>query len=235
MKSKTANRYIALILVLWGMVTACSKMDDYKKYLADGPIIYTGRVDSVKLYPGNNRILLTMLLRSDPKITKVRLYWNDRNNSTEQNMVRSSGVDTVKFMLTSMAEGTYNFEIYTYDNAGHSSVLVTADGQVYGQNYINSLFNRSLRSVAYIGGSKARLVWYGPSSQTIGQQIKYTDSLGAGIDFIEPVFKPNGQSKDTTILTNFKKLNYFQYRTLYKPDPNALDTFYSQYQSVQVL
>lgn len=230
MKSKTVKRYIASILVIFlGILTACSKMDDYKKYLADGPIIYTGRVDSVKLYSGNSRILLTMLLRSDPKITKVRLYWNDRNNSAEQNIVRSSGVDTVKFMLTNMAEGTYNFEIYTYDNAGNSSVLVTADGQVYGQNYINSLFNRSIKSITYKNRDTTFLKWYGPSAQTLGQQINYTDSLGV----LRNVY---AAKEDTmTVLYRFKRQNFFQYRTLYKPDETALDTFYSQYLSVQVL
>jgi len=228
------KNYLAILLIT-GIIVSCSKMDEYKDFLKDGPIVYTGRVDSIKVYPGNNRILLTMLLLSDPKITRVTVYWNDKNDSVVQNIVRTSGVDTVRFMLTNMPEGTHNFNIYTYDDAGHSSIKVDTIGIVYGQNYINSLFNRSLRNVAYIGGSKARLVWYGPSTQTIGEQIKYTDSLGANIDFIEPVYKPNGQIKDTTILNNFKKLNYFQYRTLYKPVPEALDTFYSQYLSVQVL
>lgn len=223
------------MLIMAAAIFSCTKMDAYKDFIKDGPIIYTGRVDSIKVYPGNSRILLTMLLLSDPKITKVKIYWNDKKDSAVQNIVRTSGVDTVKFMLTNMPEGTHTFNIYTYDDKGHSSIKVDTLGIVYGQNYINSLFNRSLRSVNYIGGSKARLIWYGPSSQTIGEQIKYTDSLGANIDFIEPVYKPNGQTKDTTILNNFKKLNYFQYRTLYKPVPNAIDTFYSLYQSVQVL
>ena len=218
-----------VITVAFGFALGCSRMDDYKKYLADGPIIYTGRVDSVKTYPGNNRIQLTMLLLSDPKITKVKVYWNNRNDSSVQNITRSSGVDTVKFMLTNMAEGSYNFEIYTYDNAGHTSVLVTADGQVYGQNYINSLFNRAIKSITYKNRDTTFLKWFGPSMQTLGQQINYTDSLGV----FRNVYAP--QQDTMTLLYRIKKNSFFNYRTLYKPDVNAIDTFYSQSQSVQVL
>jgi hypothetical protein len=218
-----------IISVALGFALGCSRMDDYKKYLADGPIIYTGRVDSVKTYPGNNRIQLTMLLLSDPKITKVKVYWNNRSDSSVQNITRSSGVDTVKFMLTNMVEASYNFEIYTYDNAGHSSVLVTADGQVYGQNYINSLFNRSIRSITYKNKDSTFVKWFGPSLQTLGQQINYTDSLGV----FRNVYAP--QQDTMTLLYRIKKNSFFNYRTLYKPDPNAIDTFYSQYQAVQVL
>jgi hypothetical protein len=232
MRSKTKiNFAIALLIVsvATGFALGCSRMDDYKKYLADGPIIYTGRVDSVKTYPGNNRIQLTMLLLSDPKITKVKVYWNNRNDSSVQNITRSSGVDTVKFMLTNMAEGSYNFEIYTYDNAGHSSVLVTANGQVYGQNYINSLFNRSIKSITYKNRDTTFVKWFGPSMQTLGQQINYTDSLG----LFRNVYAP--QQDTMTLLYRIKKNAFFNYRTLYKPDVNAIDTFYSQSQSVQVL
>ena len=232
MKSKTFRNCataVVIISLIAGIITACTKMDDYKKYLKDGPIIYTGRVDSVNAYPGNNRILLTMLLLSDPKITKVKVYWNGRNDSSVQNIVRSSGVDTVKFMLTNMAEGTYSFEIYTYDNNGHSSVLVSADGQVYGQGYINSLFNRPIKSVTYRNRDTTLVKWFGASAQTVGEEMKYTDSLGSLRNVFAPV-------QDTmTLLYRIKRNAFFQYRTLYKPDIKAIDTFYSQYQSVQVL
>ena len=232
MKSETFRNYataVVIISLIAGIITACTKMDDYKKYLKDGPIIYTGRVDSLTVYPGKNRVLLTMLLLSDPKITKVKVYWNNRHDSSVQNIVRSSGVDTVKFMLTNLAEGTYSFEVYTYDNSGHSSVLVTADGQVYGQGYINTLFNRPIKSVTYRNRDTTLVKWFGASAQTLGEEMKYTDSLGV----LRNVYTP---MQDTmSLLYRIKRNAFFQYRTLYKPDIKAIDTFYSQYQSVQVL
>jgi hypothetical protein len=222
---------IGLITALTiALLISCSKMNDgYKDFIKDGEIIYTGRVDSVKTYPGKNRIGLSMLLLSDPKISKVKMFWNSKGDSASKDIVRTAGVDTVKFMLNSMAEGSYSFEIYTHDNNGHSSIKTVASGMVYGQNYTNSLFNRSLKSVTYLPGSKAKLIWFGPSLQTTGQEITYIDSLGM------PRYEFISRTKDSTILNNFKKLDYFQYRTLYKPEATAIDTFYTGYQSVQVL
>lgn len=219
-----------LVLSVVVILFSCSKMDDgYKDFIKDGEIIYTGRADSVKTYPGNNRILLSMLLLSDPKISTVKVYWNNKADSAVKSIVRNAGVDTVYFMLNNMPEASYSFEIYTYDNNRHSSVKTESIGMVYGQNYINSLFNRSLKSVTYLPGSKARLVWFGPSVQTVGQHIAYTDSLGIA----KAAFIP--RTEDTTYLLNFKKNASFQYKTLYKPETNAIDTFSTSYQSVQVL
>ena len=222
------NKFYLLLLIVAGAFVACTKMEDtYKEFVQNGEIIYTGRVDSVKTYPGNNRIALTMLLLSDPKIIKVKVLWNNKADSAVKDVVRTTGVDTVKFMLTNMPEGTYAFEIYTYDNQGHSSIKTEAIGIVYGQNYVNSLFNRPLKSMIY-AASKATLKWYGPSAQTVGQQINYTDSFNVAKD----VFVPKADTM--TVLTNFKKGATFQYRTLYLPAVNAIDTFYSAYEVKQV-
>ncbi|HEX7903214.1 MAG TPA: DUF4998 domain-containing protein [Chitinophagaceae bacterium] len=230
MRAIKYSGYCFFIVLSIAILFSCTKMDDgYKDFIKDGEIIYTGRVDSVKTYPGNNRILLSMLLLSDPKISTVKVYWNNKADSAVKNVVRSAGADTVYFMLNNMAEGSYPFEIYTYDNNKHSSVKTESIGISYGQNYINSLFNRSLKSVTY-SASKATLKWFGPSSQTVGQQISYIDSLGVA----KTVFAAKADTM--TILNNFKRLDFFQYKTLYKPDANALDTFYTtSSQSVQVL
>ncbi|HEX7844933.1 MAG TPA: DUF4998 domain-containing protein [Chitinophagaceae bacterium] len=229
MRINQFNKFYLLLLMIAVAFVACSKMEDtYKEFVQNGEIIYTGRVDSVKSYPGKNRTALTMLLLSDPKISKVKVFWNNKTDSAVKDVVRTTGVDTVKFMLTNMTEGTYAFEIYTYDNQGHSSIKTDAIGIVYGQNYINSLFNRPLRSMTY-AASKATLKWYGPSAQTIGQQINYTDSLNVA----QSIFVPKADTM--TVLSNFKKLGTFQYRTLYLPEVNAIDTFYSAYEVKQVL
>ena len=60
---------------------SCSKWDDYKKYTAAGETIYSGKMDSVKTFPGNQRIKITGLLPADPKITKCKITWNDGRDS----------------------------------------------------------------------------------------------------------------------------------------------------------
>lgn len=223
-----------LMLLLGGSVLSCSKMDDtYRDFIKDGEIIYPGKPESLQTFPGNNRIDVSMLLTSDPKITKVKVFWNNGLDSTEKAVQRSSGVDTVRISLANIPEGTYTFEIYTYDKDGHRSVKSDVIGNVFGERYISSLYNRTLNSIRYVGDSKVRLIWVEAAEQMIGQEIRYTDSLGVSHTLIEPRgLKPDGTPvKDTTILATFGKGGSFDFRTLFKPDPASLDTFYSDFET----
>jgi hypothetical protein len=222
-----------LALLLGSLVLSCSKMDDtYRDFIKDGEIVYPAKVESVQTFTGNKRMDLSMLLTSDPNITKVKVFWNNGKDSAEKSVQRTSGVDTVRFALHNIEEGTYTFNIYTYDQAGHRSVKTDIIGNVYGDRYTGALYNRSLKSVTYLTGSKARLIWIGPAAQMIGQEIKYTDSLGVAQRFLEPLYKADGITlKDTTVLATFKKGSAFEFRTLFKPESASLDTFYSGYET----
>ena len=223
-----------LLVVLSGFILSCSKMDStYRDFIKDGEIIYPGKPESLQTFPGNNRVEVSMLLTSDPKITSVKVFWNNGVDSAVKAVQRTSGVDTVRFLLTSIPEGTYTFDIYTYDKDGHRSVKSDIIGNVFGERYVSSLYNRTLSSTSYIGGSKARLIWVEAAEQMIGQEIQYTDSLGVLQTLVEPrSLKPDGTpAKDTTILAAFEKGGSFNFRTLFKPDPASLDTFYSDFET----
>jgi hypothetical protein len=207
----------------------------YKDFVKDGEIIYPGKVDSVKAYPGNNRINLSMLLISDPKISKVKMFWNNGTNeeSVEKTIQRTSGVDTVWFSINNLAEGTYTFTIYTYDNDGNRSVKTEKIGTVYGDRYISQLVNRAVKSATYVTSIKGAVVkWFGVGSEVVGEEIIYTDSLNVVKKQIEKYASP---ADSVTTLPAYKKGSSFQYRTLYKPTPVAIDTFYSNVETKQVL
>lgn len=219
------------LVLLCGSVLSCSKMDDtYKDFIKDGEIIYPAKVEAVQTFTGNTRIDLSMLLTSDPKITKVKVFWNNGKDSVEKAIQRSTGVDTVRFSLNNIAEGTYTFDIYAYDKEGHRSIKTDIIGNVFGERFINSLYNRTLKSVSLKNGI-AKLEWVGATEQMIGQEIKYTNSQGVAISFIEPRYDNAGKSIDSTFLSSFKKGDSFEFRTLFKPEVNSLDTFYSNYES----
>jgi len=222
-----------LMVLLVGLILSCSKMDStYSDFIKNGEIIYPGKPEGLQTYSGNNRIGISMLLTSDPKINKVKIFWNNGLDSAEKAVQRTSGIDTVRFSLTNIPEGTYTFTVYTYDKDDHRSVKSDVIGNVFGERYTNSLYNRTLSSATYIGGSKARLIWVGPADQMIGQEIRYTDSLGVLQTLIEPRYKADGSTlKDTTILTTFKKGSSFNFRTLFKPEPASIDTFYSSFET----
>jgi len=63
------------VLCLSGFLAiTCDKMDStYRDFLQDGPIIYSQRVDSVHVYSGRNRVLVTWDPIKDPRVSKVKI------------------------------------------------------------------------------------------------------------------------------------------------------------------
>jgi hypothetical protein len=227
--------YQGIIVICFAFLFACSKMDDtYDDFIKDGEVVYTARVDSARSYPGNNRMDLSMLLTADPRISKVKVYWDagGQGDSTEKAVQRTAGVDTVRFSFNKLAEGTYTFYIYTYDNAGHRSIKTDVIGTVYGEKYIAQLVNRAIKSGAYNDiTNTATIKWFGVGTDVIGEEIIYTDLQGV---VRKRLYKHEGIADSLTILPDYKKGNSFQFRTLYKPASNAIDTFYSNYENRQV-
>jgi hypothetical protein len=235
MRVKKYKVYGAMAALGCALFFSCSKMDDtYDDFIKDGEIVYTAKVDSAKIYPGNNRMRLSMLLISDPRISNVKVYWDagGRPDSTEKAVQRTAGVDTVWFSFPKLAEGTYTFYIYTHDNAGHQSIKSDIIGTVYGEKYIAQLVNRAVKSGAYDGVTKkATIKWFGVGTDVIGEEIIYTDELGV----VRKQFEKHESSADSlSVLPAYKKGDSFQFRTLYKPTANAIDTFYSNYEYRQV-
>jgi hypothetical protein len=232
MRLKKYYTYQSIIAICFIFLIACSKMDDtYDDFIKEGEIVYIAKADSINAYPGNNRMDLSMLLIADPRISKVKVYWDagGQPDSTERSVQRTAGVDTVRFSFNKLAEGTYTFYIYTYDKAGHRSIKTDVIGSVYGEKYIAQLVNRAIKSGTYDDLAKAATVkWFGVGTDVIGEEIIYTDALGTVRNQFN---KHEGAADSVTVLPDFKKGNNFQFRTLYKPAQNAIDTFYSNYEN----
>jgi hypothetical protein len=219
------------ITIILFMLVACRKQDDYKKFLEGGEILYTGKADSMRVHAGRKRAQVSWLLISDPKITKSKLYWNNRKDSAIIPIERGSGVDTIRYVVEGLEERTYEFEVFNYDHSGNVSVRSHASGVVYGDLYETSLLNRAIAS-ADMEGTSAVIKW-GDIDSTggiLGMQLLYMDAGGTAHDTL--IYRI--PEKQVTILPNYRFASEFSYRTLYLPDSIAIDTFYAAYQSVKV-
>ena len=204
------------------ILAACSKMDaTYKDYLGNGENIYVGKVDSVTAQAGKDRLQLTFLLISDPKVSTYKVYWNGRQDSVVNNVVRGAGVDTIRVIIDkNLIEGPNNFEIFTFDTDGHTSVKVSTIGYMYGDNYESSLVNRALKSIgATEDGSKAVLTWFPARNGEVGVELVYMDNMDMEHKIIVPA------SETITEIADYKEKSPFQFRALYKPEESAIDTF----------
>ncbi|MBZ4192243.1 DUF4998 domain-containing protein [Niabella beijingensis] len=210
-------------MVLVVLMLSCTKTngDAYKRYLEKGELTYPGRVDTVIVQPGHNRILLSVVLGNDPLVTRLNVYWNNSQDSMEVPVKRTTGIDTINVMVPGLNEGNYNFVLYTYDNAGNRSVVVNAFGVAYGQNYTSSLVNRSLRSVEQSAdGNQIQLNWGEPASGELGIEVQYTNAAGATQQLtVLP-------TETTTTIPDYKERSELTYRSKYLPDSTAFEYFY---------
>lgn len=220
--------YIMASLLL--IIGACTKMDAYKdKYMSNGSIVYPGKIDSVKIFSGKNRVKVTGLFTSDPKIVKYRVFWNSNRDSIEVPITRTAGVDTARVIITNLPEGLMSFEIRTYDAEGHASVPVDTAANVYGDLYQSSITNRPIVNAAMQSDGSALITWadVDKNSGVVSMEIKYTDKSNTARDTIIA----STITGLTTTLPNFQAGNSISYSTAYLPNPTAIDKFNVAFQN----
>ncbi|WP_209147388.1 MULTISPECIES: DUF4998 domain-containing protein [Chitinophaga] len=210
--------YTGLLLAA-AMVAACNKADeDYKDFAPGGENVYPGKATELTASPGKNRIMLQWLLATDPRIVTCRIYWNRGKDSMDVNVQRTHGVDTISAVLGNMTEGPYLFEVYTYNAQGNRSIKTEINGDVYGEFYESNLLNRTLKKAEIVNG-KARLEWDEADPRSPGVRLTFTDAGGTPYSILAP------SSENVTILDVLPETGTLEFKTLYLPAANAIDTF----------
>ena len=217
MKNTIKFLLLGYIIFLCCKLTSCSDMDDYLKYLDDGVPTYTGIVDSVNFHSGDERVVFTGLLTSDPKIKKVKIYWGNRKDSLILDINRTSGVDTL-FQPISLPEGRYNFEVISFDDKGIPSIIVTKTGISYGAEYKAGLYNRPIKNLEK-EGNDAIIEWYNGDESSPFVKIDYEDADGQ-FRTVKAL-----TADESTVLENYKSMSLIKLQAYYLPDETAIDTF----------
>src|SRR5690606_4493194 len=111
----TMIRWSWLVLLVGVIGTGCRKQDYfYKEFLEGGEIVYVGKADSVKFHPGDNRAKLSWII-TDPNINKMKVYWNNRLDSTLIYVNNWSVIDSIDVVISELEERLYFFDIYTVE------------------------------------------------------------------------------------------------------------------------
>jgi hypothetical protein len=191
-------------------------MDDYLKYTGVKETVYTGKVDSMIFRSGRDRIIFTGLLISDPNINKVSIYWDNKTDSVIIPVQRSSGIDSL-WQEIPLNEGSYNFQVYTADSKGNSSIVTNMAGRSYGAGYESGLYPRPVKSIVQYP-DYALIEWYN-ADPTSFVRVDYANTNDDMLTVIVP------PEKDTTMLLSNKPLSRIKLQTLFMPDQYAVDTF----------
>ncbi|TDQ08131.1 DUF4998 domain-containing protein [Pedobacter metabolipauper] len=212
-----------LFLAVAGLsfLASCTKEDDYKKFQEGGEIIYAGTLDTVIAQAGKNRINLLMNLGSDASVTKIKVFWNDGSDSAQVAVARPAASDIVNLLIPNLETGTYNFKVYTYDSQNNSSVVRNVSGIAYGNEYESSLVNRRINSaVPSAQVDSLVFTWNEPNPGLISTEIRYAKKNGDLVSVIVPATQTI-----TKITEDYLAGSTLSYRSTYKYDVNAFDTY----------
>src|SRR5690606_27348115 len=158
-----------------------------------------------------------------------KMYWNNRRDSLEGTLQKTSEVDTIKVMVNNLSEGVHEFEIFLYDKLGNTSIRSSKIGRVYGERFQISMYNRIVGSLKRINSRQdLEIAWVAADNLMVYSDIKYENTHG---EEVISRLKPEDQ---IMILADFRNDGDFHVRTAYLPDTLALDTFYVDFERIEV-
>jgi hypothetical protein len=191
--------------------------------MPDGEIIYPQKADSLKAYPGKNRILLEWIM-TDPRITSCDVFYEQsgiENFITMDLNLQNYVNDTIRLLIPDLLETTYRFKIISHDHLGHSSITVESEGSAYGELYENSLLNRTIKDKSLVPDG-LKIEWYSADESELAVKLNYKDWDGN----LKQILMPD--SVNEIIIPDYDLTIPFSYQTIYKPVPEAIDSFYTQ-------
>lgn len=219
---------LVVVLISW---TSCSDMNaKHDIYLSQGEQIYIGKVDSVHVFPGKERVKVRFWA-SDPRCKSVGFFWSPYNDSIFVDVVKTSSVDSFDVViggptgLKNIAEGNYTMKVHTYDNKGHRSVPFEKIIRVYGSRYQSTLTSRVLTSRLFTASTRSLSLFLGSpiNSEDIGVKVSFTTTANTQVDSVIL----NAGYVNPLRLANVDPSKEVSYRTMYIPSPLAIDTFLS--------
>lgn len=222
-------RYIITVAILALTMIACDGMQhDIEQYLDKGETIYVGKLDSIEVHPGKNRIMVEGKMPYGVTQTKCVFTWltpSNQQESKEFDIVRKSPDDTFEFYIDELEEGQHDFEIITKDAKGNSSIIVKVGGYSYGDVYLSTLSNREIAKIEVVD-DEARIKWLPMNNiQFFGCEVEYEKQDGS----VAKVIAHNDAS--TTDLPGYKTDGNLKWRSFYLPDLFSIDTFYTPWDS----
>jgi hypothetical protein len=194
-------------------------MDRHKSFIEGGEKIYAPKPDSVSFLPGIYRMKFQSWIRNSPNVQSVDIFWNSGQDSLIIPVTPSAGLDSVEAIFTLPLEKSYTFTVRHTDTYGHRSLTVTGFAASYGEVYRSTLRNRIVTSIA-VAGAEATISWFTAEDNLAGCEVRYTD-VNSEVKVIKAL-----PGELSTVCHSAKSNSTFEYRSLYLPESNAIDTFY---------
>lgn len=200
-------------------ITSCDDfMDLHKEYIEGGEIIYAPKPDSVSFIAGKGRIQFNCRTYNAPNIRSIDVFWNDGLDSLIVPVEMKTGYDSISVILDNMEEKSYTFNVQTTDNFGHKSLFMTDFGTSYGETFQSTLNDRRIKTVS-LSDKEGTIEWYSALTGLIRNEVRYIKNDGSQAIAGMP------SSDHRLKLSDAKAGSAFEYRSLYIPEEECIDTF----------
>lgn len=214
MTTKTITSYLIMLIL---MISCKGMNDNIEEYLARGETNYIGKLDSITVVGGRERIRMRWKINDDPRIENLAVFWNDRQSSEIYTIDRALIIDGYISHTFQIPEGYYTFETY-HTGRGYRSIRELAYGASYGEEYRASLKARRIKDlVAY--PDRVEIEWRLPSDGEQRSIIQYENSAGQLAQAEIP------SNENQTLIADYKLGGELKIITYYHPEPQALDEF----------
>jgi hypothetical protein len=200
-------------------------MDDvYKEFVIPNGIIYPGRAVAPVSFSGDGRVALLWYRGNDPKVVGADVFYNNYEDTLH--ITNYSGfADSIDCSIP-VPENSYTFVIRQKDTNGNYSVPVEVLGISYGDLYKGELANRSITKET-VSGSVLEITWASAAAYTgfLYTELEYTTVNGN-----TEVLRILPEEGSTRIEDYAGTGVSYRYRSAYKPNASAIDTYYTDYE-----
>jgi hypothetical protein len=203
------------ILVYYGILcvllfSSCTKIE----HVEGSP--YAAKIDSIISHAGNSKADFDVYISSF-QIETVRIYWNNRQGSKETIIGGQTGVYHIT--VEGLDAMPYEFVVYSYDKFRHESLPTRTSVSIYDDEYLASLWNRSVIKAIHNFGTVA-VNWSESVPNEVKTEVIYTNQQGQ--DAVREV----PPTESYTIISDFGDWTKgFEFKTYILPEPTALDIF----------
>lgn len=215
-------RLSSILCTVLCAAAACDDMDEtMKEFQGDGPIVYLGKIDSLKVFSGKQQAKLTWAPSSDSRINGATIYWNNRSGQKEVEWNPSQPFETI---VEDLREGSVVFEIVTTDAHGNTSVPVTISGNVFGESFETLLDDSATITSGFFDEEKHTIdlgLKHSSNFYYKFLKVEYTDSEGNK----QSVLVEKGT--ETVTLENVSSPEVF-YSSVFLPEEGCIDMFTSE-------
>ena len=205
----------ALLSILFMGLSCHSIEKTYEDYLGDAERIYVGKLDSIRVYSGFERVQVQGFMNFARTAKEVVIRWEDQERVQSLEGLNKS--DVFKFDIDNLSEGSKLFTIFTRDSKGNKSIDTEIFADVYGPIFMHTLVTRSISSIDMNPDQSLKISWNVPELNVVGVELTYKDNSGN-----EHTLEIDNKDK-FTVIEDWKSGSVIEVSTKVLPKPTDLD------------